>query len=181
MELGPFKYENNNHMIKLISIAIAILISALSSNSIAQIKQFSGDWITDTGGAYNEAYVINDSKSMFGMICLDQCLWYVDFQKTCDDGDKYTALIADGDSAGAIGLTCLKINKRHVLILDDFDMVQKATLRSENIGFSIALQGGKFHVSRFSLKGAKTAQERVVNAAAGRPSGKSTGYKDIKL
>jgi hypothetical protein len=67
------------------------------------------------------------------------------------------------------------------LILDNFDMVQSATLRSNNIGFAIALTGGKFHVSRFSLRGAKTAQERVFNAAAGKPSGKSTGNRDIRL
>lgn len=152
-----------------------------SLGAFAQGKQFSGDWITDIGGSYNEAFVTNDSKSSFGVICLDQCLWYVDFQKSCDDGDKYSALMADGESAGSVGLSCLKIGKRFILILDNFDMVQSATLRSNNIGFAIALTGGKFHVSRFSLRGAKTAQERVFNAAAGKPSGKSTGNRDIRL
>ncbi|QWE23298.1 hypothetical protein FD975_03570 [Polynucleobacter sp. AP-Jannik-300A-C4] len=169
-------------MTKLLFAVFAIFSLLISAQSNAQTKQFSGDWITDIGGGYDEAYVTNDSKSSFGLICMDSCLWYVDFQKTCDDGDKYTALMADGSSAGAVELSCLKIGKRYILILNDFDMVQKATLRSENIGFSIALQGGKFHVSRFSLRGVKTAQERVFKAAAsGRPSGKSTGYKDIKL
>jgi hypothetical protein len=160
-------------------LLIGLFFFSLGAN--AQVKQFSGDWITSIGGGYDEAYVTNDSKSAFGLICMDTCLWYVDFQKSCDDGDKYTALMADGSSAGAVGLSCLKIGKRYILILDNFDMVQKATLRSENIGFSIALQGGKFHVSRFSLRGAKTAQERVANAASEQKSGKSTGYKDIKL
>jgi len=168
-------------MTKLFSAVLTVLALTISAQSYAQTKQFSGDWITDIGGGSDEAYVTNDSKSSFGLICIDTCLWYVDFQKTCEDGDKYTALMADGSAAGAIGLSCLKLGKRYILILDDFDMVQKATLRSENIGFSIALQGGKFHVSRFSLRGAKTAQERVASAASGRKAGKSTGYKDIKL
>jgi hypothetical protein len=168
-------------MTKALSFAFALISLLINSQALAQNKQFSGDWITDTGGSYNEAWVTNDSKSSFGLICSDKCLWYVDFQKTCEDGDKYNALMADGDSAGGVGLTCLKMGKRFILILDDFDMVQKATLRSENIGFAIALQGGKFHVSRFSLKGAKVAQERVANAAVSKPSGKSTGYKDMKI
>lgn len=161
-----------------------LLLSGLLFFSIgahAQVKQFSGDWITDIGGTFNEAFVTNDSKSSFGLICSDQCLWYVDFQKACDDGDKYTALMADGESASAVKLTCLKMGKRFFMIVNDFDLVQKVTLRSNNVGFSIALEGGRFHVSRFSLRGAIAAQERVFKAAANRPSGKSTGNRDLNL
>jgi hypothetical protein len=168
-------------MRKLILIIFSLSIFAISNSASAQKRQFVGDWITDIDGEINEAYVANDSKSIFGLICIDKCLWYVDFQRACEDGDKYTALMAHANSAGAIELTCLKYEKRHILILNDFTKVQNATLESDNLGFAIALQSGRFHVSRFSMKGARAAQERVVNASLGKQRGKSSGFKDQSL
>ena len=54
-------------------LLIGLFFFSLGAN--AQGKQFSGDWITDIGGAYNEAFVTNDSKSSFGTFSLSFITW----------------------------------------------------------------------------------------------------------
>ncbi len=157
-------------------------IALVSSSTIAQSKKYVGDWIVDTGGEINEAFVTNDSNSSFGVICISKCLWYVDFQKKCDDGEKYIALMADGDASTAISLRCVTIKNRYILILDDFDKVQAVTLRSSNVGFAVSTDSGRFHVSRFSLRGSKEAQAQVFKAAAeANKKPKASGFKDQSL
>ncbi len=153
-----------------------------TSMAMAQSKKFVGDWVVDIGGDINEAFVTNDSNSSFGVFCISKCLWYVDFQKKCDDGEKYIALMADGDASTAISLRCVTIKNRYILILDDFDKVQAVTLRSSNVGFAVSTDSGRFHVSRFSLRGSKEAQAQVFKAAAeANKKPKASGFKDQSL
>jgi hypothetical protein len=169
--------------IKLFKNLLVFSIIIVTSGVIfAQSKRLAGDWVVDIGGEINETFVTNDSNSSFGLICITKCLWYVDFQKKCDDGEKYIALMADGDASSAVSLRCVIIKNRYILIIDDFDKVQAATLRSSNIGFAVSTDSGRFHVSRFSLRGSKEAQTQVFKSAAeSNKKPKSSGFRDQSL
>lgn len=164
--------------IKNKALVIFTVCLALISNVEAR-KEFSGDWITDISSGIGEAYVTNSSNSLFGLLCMEQCVWYVDFQKKCDDGDKYTALISSDIGATSVDMKCIHLGKRPLMTLNDFDTIQRITLQAKSIGFAIALPDSKFHVSRFSLNGAGDAQLKVVNSLV--KSKKSNDYRDSRM
>jgi hypothetical protein len=137
-------------------IAIACLSTANAK------KQFSGDWITSVEGGIGEAYTYNASNSIFGVMCIENCVFYVDFQKDCVDGEEYSSLVSSDAGAKTFEMKCFHLGKRRFLSINDFDAIQTITLKSKSIGFAIALPDSKFHVSRFSLNGSKDAQLKVL-------------------
>lgn len=149
-----------------------IAITCLSTANAK--KQFSGDWITSFEGGIGEAYTYNSSNSIFGVMCGEKCVFYVDFQKDCTDGEGYSSLVSSEAGATTLDMKCIHLGKRRILSINDFDSIQSLSIKSKSIGFAIALPDSKFHVSRFSLVGSKEAQLRVYKSATDNQKFKDT-------
>jgi len=125
------------------------------------------NWNTDLNGKTNEAYTVADPKTSFGVFCSgEQCMFYLHQELNCTPGSKYSVLMNSPSISRAVTMECALINGNVFQILTPFNAVLKATQAGEVIGFAVALQSGAFAVTQFSLAGAKTAIERVLNEAA---------------
>ena len=124
------------------------------------------NWVAELNGQINEAYTVNGPQSSFGMFCSgEQCLFYLHQNLRCTPGEKYSVLMNGPPISSALTMECTQINGNLFQILKPFDEVLKGVQNGEAIGFAVALQSGAFAVNRFSLVGANSAINRVMQEA----------------
>jgi hypothetical protein len=150
---------------------IQLLILLLLPLAALAERENSGDWwisISENDG-YTEAFTANESGSTFGLVCLtniDRCFFYISPQTTCNDGSASIVLINSDAGALSSKVTCTKLGDNFYSMIEDFDNVQSAIIKSNNIGIALPMESGLFKVVRFSLIGANAAIKKAADRAA---------------
>jgi len=171
----------------LLSSLLAVFSLAHANDKIAY-----QNWAVEIGPETTEAYTANESASTFGLFCGGTtCVFYLKPNLNCVPNTKNSVLMNTGITSAALGMQCTQIGQYYFQILDPFDVVLNALKTGDSIGFAVALQGGAFSVTRFSLQGALPAIQKAIDEAARKkmqpvpnqqmvPQNRP-GFKDITL
>lgn len=130
-----------------------------------------GDWRSDFSedALMTEAFTINSSGSVFGMIFLvsnDVCSFYVSTQTTCEEGASSSVLINTDAGALSAEIKCVKLGDSYYNMINETANVQGAVIKSKNIGIALPMESGQFKVVRFSLVGANAAITEAAERAS---------------
>ena len=156
------------------------LVLIFTSSAVFAAPKTVQDWLVDLTVEYSESYTYNETQSLFGMICYDKCIYYLSpVSITCQEGSEYSILMNAESDSRAIDTRCIKMQDKFIRVLLDFDTVHKATLNSTYIGFAFSVKGGAFNVSRFSLKGAKSAITQALTNSLNTK--KNSSNRDTRL
>jgi len=171
-----------NHLKKIRILCISFLLFfTLNAWAIEEIRY--QDWAVQLGVDTAEAYVSNKDNTSFGFFCKEEkCVYYLNLNLNCPTSTKNPVLMSGGEISAAFMMTCANLGGRTFQIFDDPEIVNKAVKSSKAIGFSMALPGGAFIVSQFSLNNAQAAIERVIYEAKQRkeqPQGQGLGGKGL--
>jgi len=159
---------------------ILFFICSVLNSTAAPVKV--GDWTIDLTSEYSEAYIYNETKSLFGIICYEKCIFYINPSNiSCDENSKYNMLMNAENEARALEAECVKLQNKYIRIFQDFNVVNNAVKESSFIGFAFALQNGQFNVSRFSLNGAQSAIKQTLENAIKLNNKKNNINKDTRL
>ena len=141
-----------------------------------------GNWKVSDMGDFSIASTLNDSQSAFGMVCGKTCVWFVNFQKECENGQDYPAMINTPGGAYAIQLRCYHLDDRALLTFSiDAKNDANAMAKGGEIGFAFPLQSGKFGVSRFSLTGGAAATSKAITLATQKREQNQEGVRDFTI
>jgi hypothetical protein len=175
-------------MRKLIAAGLAAAISYPAAAApapppiiITPTSPSFGSWRTSDEGDYTEAYTGNESGSTFGILCGKTCIFYVDMQTTCNDGEAYPAMVNSQAGAVTVSLKCHKLDRRFVLSSDSTNSYIDILKKGGEIGFAVPLQSGMFGVSRFSLDGGAQAVGVAVQAAINKSAKQQRGLRDFNI
>ena len=179
------------YLIVIRSLIATVLLIGLSV-AHANDKIAYQNWAVEIGPETTEAYTANESASTFGLFCGGTtCVFYLKPNLNCAPNTKNSVLMNTGITSAALGMQCTHIGQYYFQILDPFDVVLNALKAGDSIGFAVALQGGAFSVTRFSLQGALPAIQKAIDEAARKkmqpapnqqmvPQNRP-GFKDITL
>lgn len=179
------------YLIVIRSLIATVLLIGLSV-AYANDKIAYQNWAVEIGPETTEAYTANESASTFGLFCGGTtCVFYLKPNLNCVPNTKNSVLMNTGITSAALGMQCTQIGQYYFQILDPFDVVLNALKTGDSIGFAVALQGGAFSVTRFSLQGALPAIQKAIDEAARKkmqpapnqqmvPQNRP-GFKDITL
>ena len=179
------------YLIVIRSLIATVLLIGLSV-AHANDKIACQNWAVEIGPETTEAYTANESASTFGLFCGGTtCVFYLKPNLNCAPNTKNSVLMNTGITSAALGMQCTQIGQYYFQILDPFDVVLNALKTGDSIGFAVALQGGAFSVTRFSLQGALPAIQKAIDEAARKkmqpvpnqqmvPQNRP-GFKDITL
>ena len=179
------------YLIVIRSLIATVLLIGLSV-AHANDKIAYQNWAVEIGPETTEAYTANESASTFGLFCGGTtCVFYLKPNLNCGPNTKNSVLMNTGITSAALGMQCTQIGQYYFQILDPFDVVLNALKTGDSIGFAVALQGGAFSVTRFSLQGALPAIQKAIDEAARKkmqpvpnqqmvPQNRP-GFKDITL
>lgn len=179
------------YLIVIRSLIATVLLIGLSV-AHANDKIAYQNWAVEIGPETTEAYTANESASTFGLFCGGTtCVFYLKPNLNCVPNTKNSVLMNTGITSAALGMQCTQIGQYYFQILDPFDVVLNALKTGDSIGFAVALQGGAFSVTRFSLQGALPAIQKAIDEAARKkmqpapnqqmvPQNRP-GFKDITL
>ena len=179
------------YLIVIRSLIATVLLIGLSV-AHANDKIAYQNWAVEIGPETTEAYTANESASTFGLFCGGTtCVFYLKTNLNCVPNTKNSVLMNTGITSAALGMQCTQIGQFYFQILDPFDVVLNALKTGDSIGFAVALQGGAFSVTRFSLQGALPAIQKAIDEAARKkmqpvpnqqmvPQNRP-GFKDITL
>lgn len=133
-------------------------------------KTIHDDWMSEIGGAYNEAYTASAKNVSFGVFCSeDKCLFYLHQNLSCvPGGGKYSALMNVATVSATVSIECTAIGGNLFQVLDPFEVILRGVEAGGEISFVVSLQSGTFLASKFSLRGANIAIARVLTEAAKR-------------
>jgi len=112
-----------------------------------------GRWTVDIEGDWVEAWTDNESGSEFGLLCSSDCMIYLDFRTTCEEGHDYPAMINSDPGALSITMRCHHYEDRQIFITEATEEYIDMVERDGEIGFAFPLDGGQFRVVRFSTRG----------------------------
>jgi hypothetical protein len=139
------------------------------------------DWNVDLQVKFSEAYTYNETRSLFGMYCMEKCVFYISPKEiTCVDGATSVVLINSKHFAKAVTGVCTKLGDKYIRIFNDFEVIMEAINDADNIGFAFAMQNGSFNVSRFGLKGSKIAITQALDNAIKNNANKNSN-SDFRL
>ena len=179
------------YLIVIRSLIATVLLIGLSV-AHANDKIAYQNWAVEIGPETTEAYTANESASTFGLFCGGTtCVFYLKPNLNCVPNTKNSVLMNTGITSAALGMQCTQIGQYYFQILDPFDVVLNALKTGDSIGFAVALQGGAFSVTHFSLQGALPAIQKAIDEAARKkmqpapnqqmvPQNRP-GFKDITL
>ena len=179
------------YLIVIRSLIATVLLIGLSV-AHANDKIAYQNWAVEIGPETTEAYTANESASTFGLFCGGTtCVFYLKPNLNCAPNTKNSVLMNTGITSAALGMQCTQIGQYYFQILDPFDVVLNALKTGDSIGFAVALQGGAFSVTHFSLQGALPAIQKAIDEAARKkmqpapnqqmvPQNRP-GFKDITL
>ena len=179
------------YLIVIRSLIATVLLIGLSV-AYANDKIAYQNWAVEIGPETTEAYTANESASTFGLFCGGTtCVFYLKPNLNCVPNTKNSVLMNTGITSAALGMQCTQIGQYYFQILDPFDVVLNALKTGDSIGFAVALQGGAFSVTHFSLQGALPAIQKAIDEAARKkmqpapnqqmvPQNRP-GFKDITL
>jgi len=140
-----------------------------------------GRWIARDVGSFTVASTTNDSQSAYGVMCGQECVWFVNMQTDCTQSHKYPAMINSPSGSLPITLTCYHLGDLRVLTYA-FDEDSLGVLEKEGeVGFAIPLESGRFGVSRFSLGGSVAAISKAVDVAIEKRKVNQEGLRDFTI
>jgi hypothetical protein len=166
--LGGYQGE-----MQLKTIRVAIPLLGLVS-IVAEAQTTFGDWqagVTDDRSMMY-AFTTNDSGDVFGEWCSlssGNCSWMVGLSTDCEQESSYPVLANTDTGAAPLNITCggkIEDTKLSRYQFDNFKAVAAVLKNSHRIGIALPMQGDKFRVVRFSLKGCSSATGTMEDAVA---------------
>ena len=88
---------------------IVLFILAIFAASPALASASYGRWSASDLGAFSEAHTSNEFGATFGMLCSDECIFYVNTGQKCEQGRSYPAVMNTVAGAASIDLTCVVV------------------------------------------------------------------------
>lgn len=138
-------------------------------------------WAASDYGSFTMASTLNESRSAFGIVCGQECVWFVNFQTDCTQGHQYPAMINSPAGSYPIILKCYHLSDRRLLTFSMTETSLALLDKPGEAGFAFPLEGGKFQVSRFSLSGGTQAIEKAMRIAIDRRNSNQEGLRDFTI
>lgn len=160
--------------------AFATVLALLIAGAPASGKSAYGDWQAEDLGDDTEAYTRNESGSVFGLLCGRECVFFVNLARKCEQDHDYPAMINSDAGAYPVELKCIVLDEDYILTFPATNEHADILEAGGTIGFALALEGGDFGVSRFSLKGGLDAASAITRAAEGKTGGRK-GMRDFTI
>lgn len=134
-----------------------------------------GEWVLTATDDTIDIKTINESDSALVMVCTKgkDCFFAIVSETRCEKDGDYSALLNTDISAHPVNLRCNPFvyhgKQKYGLMLKDEDASKPSTLidllsKTKNIGFAIALEGGRFKSLRFSAHGFLDAMLFMIKA-----------------
>jgi hypothetical protein len=140
-----------------------------------------GDWEIYDEGDYLATVTKNESGSLLGFLCGDNCVLYVNLKLSCDHGDAYAGLINTRAGARAVNLKCYILEKRPLLMVTLDESLLDYLSSEGQIGFAVAQANGMFNVSRFSLRGGISAMNAIASESQRRRKDDGKKLRDFEV
>ncbi|MBK6006659.1 hypothetical protein JJB11_11205 [Ramlibacter ginsenosidimutans] len=169
-----------------------MLIALCLAPLLAAAQTPYGDWYVgrdDAGAPY--MFTMNQSDGIFGKWCdndTEKCFWMLAVKTRCDAGATIPVLISSNLGAASTTLICsspklISGATYHRMIIADFNLMTRLARESTGqIGIAMAMEGGAFRVSRFSLHGSSQALTQMEQAEADTVRAKrSKGTRDTEI
>lgn len=140
------------------------------------------DWMWDTSGSeFAYAATSTDGGRILGQYCYydqETCVYVVTLGITCDQGSEYPALVNSNVGAIEVRLICghQAAADENAFFIKPFSEIDNAVRQASNIGFAIAMESGRFKVTRFSLSGSTYAIESMRESAMNKSRSKPESY-----
>lgn len=149
-------------------LLVAVLLGVLSAAHAGDIKSGDWSWDVDDPEALN-ALTSNSAANLLAQFCYPEkgnCLYAVAFGMTCEEGEKYPALVNTDKGSRSIELVCgPKFSDENLMLISEFDVIDKLVRQGKRIGFVMPMQGDEFKAVRFSLQGATQALDLMRRSA----------------
>lgn len=140
-----------------------------------------GYWQVSDYGDSTLASTTNESGSAFGMVCGTSCEWFVNMKRECKQGDPYPAMINAPSGSYPVTLRCYHYGARRIMTFKA-DKASADILDTEGVvGVALALEGGTFAVSRFSLVGSISAIDKGLDVIIARRNARQEGLRDFTI
>jgi hypothetical protein len=143
---------------------------ALLAPLAAGAEQF-GDWVVERNRDLAVATTRNSSDSVLGYSCsrtTNACtFFYMPDKLKCNDGGRYAVLVNGGNESTARSTTCKRLDwqegHQFANILDGSEALRNQLLKANDATIGIARGTGadNFSISKFSMRGFRTAFDRV--------------------
>lgn len=144
--------------LKITSILICLL--AISQQSFAEEKTYR-EWSYMSTDTYAIALTKNRNNAEFGMMCRDQCIFYINSGIQCIANKKYLVMMVTNTLSTSMDMKCILQDGLYFQILDRFTIIFNESKSASSVSFVSALDNGSISVSMFGLDGASNA----INAA----------------
>ena len=139
------------------------------------------DWVVSEYGVYTGAYTNNADEIVFGVLCSDDCTFYLSSGDACDDGEVYPAMINSREGSAALELRCVRIDGHTLLSAGMIDPYIDLLRGGGVVGFAMPLASGHFEIFRFSLDGAVEAVARAATLADAKRDRKDKGLRGFTI
>jgi hypothetical protein len=142
--------------------------------SPAMAAQTYGDWTVRGSDGVTEAHTTNAEGDVFGILCSEDCDFYLSTGRRCEEGGRYPALLISASVALAEDFGCLIADEDHLLTLDVEYLSDEMLKDGATIAVVMPRRGSTVSISRFSLKGSfeavKAAIESVEETGSHKPN-----------
>lgn len=156
----------------MIMAALAGLL-ALTGPAVALGQDTRPDWMTMQFQAWtvivssdgSEAGTVNEAGNVFGFVCGDQCVNFIDLQVGCSDAAAYRATATLGKKQFDLGTTCHVIEDRYVFVVDLNPAYLSALAEGQTISIQLDIGETRAAEASFSLLGCREAVYAAAIAA----------------
>ena len=124
-----------------------------------------GDWTADLHEGVSEARTANASGATFGLLCGDECIFYLDLGTACEANRAYSGTVASVHESFPIALTCRRVGDVFVFTTAATGDYEDLIGNCPEVGFAIDGTAGGPTLARFSLAGAREAIAAAIEAA----------------
>lgn len=145
-------------------------LTMLSAASVASAQRYS-DWDVERGRELVVAVVTNSADSQFGYACRrdnNECqFFFMPDGLKCNEGSRYALLMNGGRESTSRSTTCRRLSwaegQQFANVLDDTEGLRKQLFNADEatIGIARGTGGDNFSIAKFSMRGFRTAYEKV--------------------
>ena len=122
---------------------------------------------------------INDSEGILLKVCFtanQQCVWAVTAGPGCVPGESYPGIVNSDSQATSVELVCTTYGETNSFGISPYTVMQHIAEVDDSMGIVIPLEGGRFRVMRFSLRGAWAASKALESWTEEQPAKSTDDY-----
>lgn len=162
---GPWRSTRaGSWALRFMTALIFSILGGSPAYSQAQSGTF-GDWDFGIDTELTAASTGAADGSRFGIVCSENCLTYIESDRSCREGAFYMGSARSTLGTIEVQWTCHHLEGRFVLTAPPTEALITVIAQCSEISFSIALEDEQLNLFRFSLGGAYEAVTTVLEAA----------------